>query len=149
MTKIGIVYGTTGGNTRLVCQKVATELEAAGHKVGMHRIVETSEHVFEEYDTFILGSPTYGHGQLDPHIIPFYDSLEGKVDLSGKKFAIVGLGDSKYDDDYNIESAVILREFALRHGGEIIYEPLLINKCPIPHLEERVQVWGKKLAEII
>ena len=49
MTKIAIVYGTSGGNTKLVCQQVAVGLEKAGHTIDMHRVIETSEHVFDDY----------------------------------------------------------------------------------------------------
>lgn len=143
MTKIAIVYGTSGGNTRLVCQKIAKVLEKKGHTVDMHRVIETSEHVFDEYKTFILASPTYGHGLLDPHIIPFYESLEGNIDLSKKQFAVVGLGDDKYDADYNVESVHILTDFAKRHGGKIIFEPLFVNRCPIPALQTIVQDWSE------
>ena len=60
MKKIGIIYGTSGGNTKLVCQKVALVLESHKIKVDLHRVVESTEHVFDDYDYLILASPTYG-----------------------------------------------------------------------------------------
>lgn len=149
MKKIGIIYGTSGGNTKLVCQKVALVLESHKIKVDLHRVIETTEHVFDDYESLILASPTYGHGQLDPHIIPFYEKAEGVVSLKGKKCTVIGLGNDMYDDDYNIESARILREFIIDHDGEMIHEPLLINKCPVPHLNSTVKDWATRLAKKI
>lgn len=149
MKTVGIIYGTSGGNTKLVCQKVAMVLEKKKIKVEMHRVIESTEHVFDDYDYLILASPTYGHGLLDPHVIPFYERAAGMVSLKGKQCAVIGLGDDMYDADYNIESARILREFILDHDGEIMHEPLLINKTPLPHLETRVKDWAERLANKI
>ena len=68
-----------------------------------------------------------------------------KLDLAGQKAAVIGLGDSKYDTDYNIESGRILAAYIESHNGELIHENLMINKCPLAQLETKVQAWTTDL----
>ena len=60
---------------------------------------------------------------------------------------MIGLGDPKYDDDYNIESAVILQKFLEERNGNMTIENLAINRSPIPQLETKVRDWAEKLSK--
>ena len=63
--------------------------------------------------------------------------------------AVIGLGDPKYDVDYNIEAAQILSDWFEAHGANQIIEPLKVNKSPLPQLNELVETWAKELGERI
>ncbi len=145
--KIGFIYATTGGNTRLVCQWAASLLQKQKHEVKLTRIEQAKPENLTENDLLVLASPTYGHGQLDPKGEKHLPKL--KTDLKGKKVAVIGLGDSKYDDDYNVESAIILEEFVKANNGEIVGKSLKINKQPMPQVEEKVGDWVTDLLKII
>lgn len=146
MSKIKIVYGTCGGNTELVCQKVA-EVLSVKHNVELKKAKITSPDKIGEYDLLILASPTYGHGQLELYFDKFLKKLE-KEDLKEKKCAVIGLGNLKYDIDYHLESAKIITEFLKNKEVNIVCKPLLVSKCPIPFLDKHVKTWAEELLKI-
>jgi flavodoxin I len=101
MTKVGIFFGTDTGNTRRIAKNIADVLTTtiAAKPVNIRNASISS---LLEYDTLILGTPTYGEGQL-PGLSTgnatesweeFLPKMAG-LDLSGKKVAIYGLGNQK------------------------------------------------------
>lgn len=91
MKKIGIFYGSTTGTTEAIASRIAEELgvEAADvHNVGSVNVDEV-----DNYENLILGSSTWGVGDLQDDWSGFLDKLAAK-DLSGKKVALFGCGDS-------------------------------------------------------
>ncbi len=98
MAKVGVFFGTDTGNTRRIAKDIATALGAAKPVNIRNATVED----MLAYDTLILGTPTYGEGQL-PGLSTgnattsweeFLPTLAGQ-DFSGKKVAIYGLGNQK------------------------------------------------------
>lgn len=150
MAKIQMVYGSNSGNTEMVCQYLGDQLTNAGHTVKIDRC----EHFPEEdlngdHDLLIIGCSTYEHGALEDHFKKSFWPRIQKLDLKNQKCAAIGLGDSKYDTDYNIESGRIIEKYFREHNGEVIIENLMINKSPLPQLEDKVAKWGKKLEKLL
>ncbi|MCF7918242.1 flavodoxin family protein [Candidatus Gracilibacteria bacterium] len=146
MAHIRIIYGTTGGNTQLTCQKVSSDLEELGHKVTLQRCEKTNPADLLEGDVLILASPTYGHGFLEPHFQLFMPSIEN-LDLQQKPCAVIALGDPKYDLDYFLESEKKLTAYLQSHNGNNIIEPLKIAKSPLPYFDKALKKWVEKLAD--
>lgn len=90
MMKIGIFYGTSTGTTAEVAGKIAKCLGVDSADV--FDIAKVGPSKFGDYDFLILGSPTYGSGELQDD---WYDMLDGaeKLDLNGKRIAVFGCGD--------------------------------------------------------
>ncbi len=106
MAKVGIFFGTDTGNTRKVAKTIAKHL---GDAVGKpDNIKNVSVDDLLAYDVLILGSPTYGDGEL-PGLTAgtstesweeFLPNLSG-ADFSGKTIALYGLGDQAgYPDNF-------------------------------------------------
>ena len=147
MANVQIVFGSNGGNTKLVCEYVAAQLEAKGHTVQVDRCEHFPEDKLTGHDLLILACPTYEHGQLEDHFrLSFWPRIQG-INLGGQKCVVIGLGDSKYDTDYNVESGRILQHYVETHNGELIQKSLMINKSPLPQLENTVQEWAENLSE--
>ncbi len=144
MSHIKIIYGTTGGNTELVCQFVASLLAEHKHKVTLERCELADPTKVGTCDFLIFASPTYGHGVLEMHFQNFLPEIES-LDLQGKKCAVITLGDPKYDMDYFLESGKILTKFLETHGGVMAIDSLKIAKTPLPYLEKGVKKWVEKL----
>ena len=147
MAKIQIVFGSNGGNTKLVCEYVAMMLEAGGNEVQVDRCEHFPETNLVDHDLLILACSTYEHGQLEDHFKKAFWPRIQEVDLAGQACVVIGLGDSKYDTDYNIESGRILEHYVHTHNGKLIQKSLMINKSPLGQLEETVKPWAEKLLE--
>ena len=97
MSKIGIYYGSTTGNTQEVAEEIAKELNV--DKSDLHDVAKANSD-FSSYSTILFGSSTLGFGDLQDD----WEDYIGKVksaDLSGKKVALFGCGDSSsYSDTF-------------------------------------------------
>lgn len=91
MSKIGIFFGTTTGTTEAVAQRISEALQIAAADV--HNVSEASAAQLAEYDSLLLGSSTWGAGDLQDDWYDFLDNAKG-MDLTGKKVALFGCGDS-------------------------------------------------------
>jgi flavodoxin I len=125
MSKIGIIFGTDTGTTRLIAKKMAKRLgDAAAKPININRIGLDE---LLQYDFLILGTPTYGHGQLpgkDTNIAngswaDFLPELE-KADLSGKVVALYGLGNQEKYGERFADSLFYLYEAVKKQGATII-----------------------------
>ncbi len=146
MSEILIVFGSTSGNTELVCETIGKVLCENGHEVTIQRVENSNLTDLTDFDVTILGASTYGHGILQDHFIPFAEEMK-TADLAKQQFAVVGLGDDKYDAEYNMESAVILEDIVKDRGGELVVPALMINKPPVTKLSKEVTEWALKLHE--
>lgn len=125
MNKIGIFFGTDTGTTRLIAKKIAKKLDGMADKpLNVNRI---SLGDMLQYDSLILGTPTYGEGQLpgmDTNIDAgswqeFLPQLE-QADLGGKVVALYGLGNQdKYSESF-ADSLYYLYEVCVRRGATIV-----------------------------
>jgi len=99
MAKVGIFFGTDTGNTRKVAKNISKQLgdDIAGKPVNINKAGVDDLLAF---DVLILGTPTYGEGEL-PGLTAgassesweeFMPNLAG-ADFSGKTIALYGLGD--------------------------------------------------------
>ncbi|QWF71441.1 flavodoxin [Methylomonas paludis] len=126
MSKIGIFFGTDTGTTRLVAKKIFSQLgeELADKPKNINR---TSPAELLQYDALILGTPSYGIGDL-PGLVTgcqeagwaeFAPYLDG-VDLSGKRVALFGLGHQERYADRFASSLIHLYALFYGNGAKII-----------------------------
>lgn len=95
-TMIGIFFGSTTGNTEAAAQDIAAALgTGAVFNVGSVDAASVAD-----YDTLLLGSSTWGAGDLQDDWYDFLDALKAQ-DLNGKKVGLFGCGDSDgYGDTF-------------------------------------------------
>lgn len=105
MESIGIFFGTDSGTTRLIAKKVARALkkgvgdDRVAKPVNINRVTPLD---MLAYETLILGTPTYGEGDLpgkasrnsEESWLEFLPGLQGQ-DFAGRKVALYGLGDQE------------------------------------------------------
>ena len=107
MSKVGIFFGTDTGSTRLIAKMIAKKLgsDIASKPLNVNRI---SVEDMLSYDVLILGTPTYGEGQLPGKSTKVqagsweeFLPLLQEDDFAGKVVALYGLGDQeKYADRF-------------------------------------------------
>ena len=94
----GIFYGSTTGTTELVARNIARALGIPD--ADLHNVADTPADETERYDLLLLGSPTWGCGELQDDWYGFLEALKGR-DLQGKRVALFGCGDSaSYPDTF-------------------------------------------------
>lgn len=125
MNKIGIFFGTETGTTRLIAKKLAGKLgECAAKPLNVNR---TSVEEFLQYDALILGTPSYGLGDVpgrsagchEANWEEFLPRLDG-ADFSGKRVAVYGLGDQEKYKSRFASSLIHLYRFFYGNGAEIV-----------------------------
>ncbi len=98
MKKIGIFYGSTTGTTESVARIIAKKLGISDENV--HDASKLTKELVEEYEVLILGTSTWGDGEVQDD---WYDALKILVgmNLTGKCVALFGCGDSEsYSDTF-------------------------------------------------
>ena len=88
---IAIFYGSTTGNTENVAEMISDEF--GGLVSHMANITDAKPADLLDYDVLIFGIPTWNVGELQYDWEDFLPELKG-LDLTGKKVALFGLGDS-------------------------------------------------------
>ena len=98
MKKTGIFYGSTTGTTEDIAGRIATRLGIGPSNV--HTASELGSGLTASYEVLILGSSTWGDGELQDEWYDAIEVLKG-ADLSGKTVALFGCGDSSsYSDTF-------------------------------------------------
>lgn len=91
MKKIGIFYGSSTGTTEGIAQRIAEKLGVDASDV--HDVASASASDVAPYDLLILGSSTWGAGDLQDDWEGFLGNLK-QENLAGKEIALFGCGDS-------------------------------------------------------
>jgi flavodoxin I len=147
MIKTGIIYATLGGNTELAVKRTKEELDSKGFEVFIQRVDTSKIQDLDQFELVILASPTYGQGSVEPHFEKFLKEMAG-INLAGKKFTVIGLGDTKYYPEYLTESAGILEDAIKKSGGDLIVPALRIGMPPLKFINKLVPSWTSKIAAI-
>ncbi|MGB0204691.1 MAG: flavodoxin domain-containing protein, partial [Neptuniibacter sp.] len=126
MGKIGIFFGTETGTTRLIAKKLYKLIgqDVADKPLNVNRI---SAQDMLEYDVLILGTPSYGEGDipglsagcLERNWEEFLNEF-GSPDLTGKKIAMFGLGAQERYSERFASSLMALYKVFEELGAEMI-----------------------------
>ncbi len=98
--KLGIFVATMTGLAEICAEEIETALAKAGIESETHLMDGLNADAFAPYATFIIVSSTYGHGDIPDNGQALFEALEAGADLSGKRYAVFGLGDMTYADTF-------------------------------------------------
>lgn len=97
MKPTGIFYGSLTGQTRAAANRIASVLGIKPEDV--HDVGSTAPSVVGPYTNLILGSSTWGDGDLEESWADFIDGLQA-LDLKGKQIALFGCGDTSMTENF-------------------------------------------------
>ena len=131
MKKIAIFYGPLGGNTEKVATRIA---EVFGEKdCILLQVKDATEMDIEPYQNIIFGGPTVGthtwHHQKGQTDWDQFLVRLSKIDLSGKKCAVFGLGDHVAYAHHFVDDIGIMAERLENSGAS------LVGKVPVEAYE--------------
>ena len=96
--KTGIFFGSTLGTTENIAGQIATALRISPDDI--HNVADTDPSAVQGYDCLLLGSSTWGAGDLQDDWYDFIGKLKNE-NLSGKLVGLFGCGDSgSYPDTF-------------------------------------------------
>lgn len=146
MEKILMVYCSMTGNTETIAQLVEAGIKESGFEVVRKEVIEVDAHEILDYESVILGSYTWGEGEIPDEFLDFYDEISG-LDFTGKKFAVFGSGDSSYEHFCGAVDA--LEKLIEENAGHIMLESLKVEQCPEGEDEKRCMHFGKAFVELV
>lgn len=111
--KIGVFYGTSTGITEDIAHRIADYLGADVHEITV------GLDPFYDYDLLILGSPTWGIGDLQDDWMYVIDDIP-QMDLSGKYVALFGTGDQQAYSDSFVDALLLLHKKISKTKAKII-----------------------------
>lgn len=89
--KTAIVHHSAGGNTKALAEVLASFLPEAE----LFRVLEFDMSTLHEYDSLIVGTYTWGNGELPARMATFYKELE-QMPISHLKTGVFGTGETNY-----------------------------------------------------
>ncbi|MCI3921134.1 flavodoxin [Paenibacillus sp. TRM 82003] len=127
MVKVLIAYASMSGNTEDIANFLKSKIEPHHDAIEVLEIEHMDAKDLADYDGILIGAYTWGDGELPYEAEDFYDELES-VDLSGKKVAVFGSGDTAYP---KFCAAVDLFEERLKEcGAELVQDGLRVELTP-------------------
>ncbi len=111
MAKATIIYGSTTGMTEAVAQRLAALLGCEAVNVN------SADASSLDADLLVLGTSTWGIGDLQDDWMGAGTALLESADLSGKKVAVFGVGDSMGFADSFCDGVATLVELATGKGA--------------------------------
>lgn len=122
-----LLYGTLTGNTETVAQQIQKKVQETGKELEIKNINQSSvEDITQVENLLIMASSTWDDGLPCSDMADFLEECSQELpDLSGKKLAFFGCGDSNYP---KFCAAVdTLEEVFTAKGGQKITNSLKID----------------------
>jgi flavorubredoxin len=91
MSEILMVFASMTGNTEEMANAIAEGIQEAGKALEINDIIEIpSASKLEKFDGILLGSYTWGEGDLPDEFLDIFEEM-GEINLSGKKLSYLVL----------------------------------------------------------
>lgn len=115
--KILIVYGSTTGNTAYVAEIISSAFTK--HEVKIENILSVNIEEFKNYDLLILGTSTWGNGEVQKDWKAVLNKLDKSI-IGGKIIALFGLGDSAMFPEQFASGVRDIYDVVIENGGIVI-----------------------------
>ena len=119
MSKIGVFYGSTTANTVGVVATLTDELIRTGFEVERFNVGGGDVISMTDYDLLILATPTWTNGELQEDWKNVLRQFSA-IDFSGKRVALLGIGDQVNYPDHFADALAELAEYVYLGGGQIV-----------------------------
>ncbi len=117
MKKTAIIYSYNSQKSKKVAEKIIAAFGESN--IESINAEELTKEVFENFNNFVLSSPTWFDGELPNYWDEFIPDLE-EMDLAGKTFAVFGLGDQKNYPENFCDAIGILVELLEECGAKVV-----------------------------
>lgn len=134
--RVGIFVASMTGTADFCAEAIEDALTAAGHACERHFMDGLGVAAFAPFDLVVIVSSTYGQGDIPDNGQALFAALEAGADLTGKRYAVFGLGDSTYRDTF--AAAGRRWDAVMQAAGAIAAVPLEIHDAASGTLAEDI-----------
>ena len=125
--KAQIVFASMTGNDEDIAEILEENLQDAGFDVENIDVSFADATSYLDADLCVMVTYTYGEGVMTDELKDFYDQLI-TLDLSGKKFAVMGSGDKTYKD-HHCENVDDFEKAFIKCGAVEVAKPVKIENA--------------------
>lgn len=101
MAKIAVIIGTVYGAAQYVAEQAQPLLTELGHQVTLYEDAKLDDVLAQDADIWLVITSTTGQGDVPDNVFPFFLDVKNRFPLlTGKRYAVIALGDSSYGDTY-------------------------------------------------
>lgn len=111
---VTILYGTDAGGTKAVANRIGSKLQAKVIDIRKAKAADC-----DGSDLLILGSPTYGMGDLQTDWEDHLGLLD-TIALNGRRVALFGTGDQVGYPDSFVDAMGILYDSVVARGAQVV-----------------------------
>ena len=141
-----IIYGSSKGRTGRMADILREELEARSIPFVLKNVFEAAPAELTDHAFIVLGSSTYGQGDLQRDFLEFERGMDD-LDLTGIKAAVFGSGNSRYA--YYAEAVDILEAKVKIQGARLVHPSFRQDMMTGSPEDDEVKRWAADLAGAI
>lgn len=140
-----LLWASKNGHTKALADQIAEVLNREGFSVEVENALDQGARDFSGYTALVMGSPTYGRGDLHPD----WDGTERAFrdrSFNGLAGAVFGCGSSRYPTAFG---AVDILENRWKNNGGKLLLPALKSDALGGFPPEEGQAWAHSLAQAL
>ncbi|MEA2011684.1 MAG: flavodoxin [Verrucomicrobiota bacterium] len=141
--KVIVVFGSTTGNTEHMAEVIGQKISVDSTEITVKNVTEATAEELLNYDLIVLGSSTWGVGELQDDFIDFNEEL-ASVDLKGYSAAVFGCGDSDGWPDSFCEAVDIIETTLKNSGAEIVNTSIKVDG-DVYDADDELELWAQKM----
>lgn len=142
--KIAIVYHSAGGNTRALAEVIASFFDEAD----LYRISEFDLTSLSQYDGLIIGTYTWGDGDMPQKMSSFYEQLE-HCQLTELVTGVFGTGETNYNHFCQAVNDFRDMLYARSQLAVTLKIEQMYQSADLPRIEKFVHLFQEKLHQSI
>ena len=101
MKKVSILVGTVYGGAQFVAEEAEKILQRKGYLTQLNLEPKLNDVLAFAPDIWLVITSTTGQGDIPDNLLPFFIDVKDRFPLlTGKKYAVISLGDSGYGDTF-------------------------------------------------
>lgn len=148
MALVSIFVGSVQGTAHSIALNAQSIIQQAGHDAKLHPCPELTDIQNDETDVILVITSTTGQGELPPDMAVFYHQCQDAFPLLNQKpFAVLGLGDSSFDDF--CQASRLMDELLEELQGKRMCERLEIDAAEHFDPEPVAQAWLENWVKLI
>ncbi|WP_110928938.1 flavodoxin domain-containing protein [Bacillus massiliglaciei] len=138
--KIGILYHSAGGNTKALAEAIGKQLPMAE----LLPAAVTNFSSLSSYDGLLIGTYTWGDGELPARMKPLYDYLEVS-DISHITTGVFGTGETNYSHFCGAVDLFRNMLFVKSRLAVTLKVEQMYQQADMPRIERFSQIFADKL----